>query len=146
MELRRFKSHKCIARLFPRTRTVLSGHSPPSLARIRDSPFDSYIAQIERKNRNILATRDIRSRIHWIVNGKEPDIAKQRLQNTDYKHDRQHNFPPFLSTLILSELHRAASTSVSDITWSIKIETSRKECTLERSKPFPGWYDKVSSK
>lgn len=41
--LRRFKSHKCIARLFPRTRTVLSGHSPssPSL-RIRDSsPFDT---------------------------------------------------------------------------------------------------------
>lgn len=28
--LRRFKSHKCIARLFPRTRTVLSGHSPAS--------------------------------------------------------------------------------------------------------------------
>lgn len=51
--LRRFKSHKCIARLFPRTRTVLSGHS---LARLsRDSLFDSRFAHA--KSRGKIATR-----------------------------------------------------------------------------------------
>lgn len=85
--LRRFKSHKCIARLFPRTRTVLSGHSLSHLPRIRDSLFDPVNRTgNERKSRSQIQavkgeTYEIKKKAERELRDKDNRIF--RLLNAD---------------------------------------------------------------